>query len=73
MIDPRADGDITVVATRSGFLIGPTRCADDAPAITQYLRLAPDISEAKRVAQSLACRYGGRAWISGEQGFRAFL
>ena len=73
MIDPRADGDITVVLTHSGFLIGPTRCPVNAAPVAQYLRLVPDITEAKRVAQALAHRNGSRAWISREQGFAAFL
>ena len=73
MIDPRADGDITVVVTRSGFLIGPTRCQANAAPVAQYLRLVPDFTEAKRVALALANRYGSRAWISRDQGFAAFL
>ena len=72
MTDPRADGDITVVVTRSGFLIGPTRCPDNAAPVAQYLRLVSDFTEAKRVAQALAARYGSRAWISREQGFTTF-
>ena len=73
MIDPRADGDITVVGTHSGFLIGPTRRPGGAPAVTQYMRLVSDLGEAKRVAQALAQRYGGRAWISREDRFTVFV
>ena len=73
MTDPRADGDITVVSMPSGFLIGPTDCPDDAPAVTRYVRLVSRIDEAKRVAQRLAVRTGSKAWIKRDDGFATFL
>jgi hypothetical protein len=73
MSDPRADGDITVVSISTGFLIGRTRRRQDAPAVTQYVRLASEIGEAKRLAEAMAMRSGNRTWISRERGFSTFL